>query len=223
MHFHLPKPLHGWREFAGEIGIIVIGVLIALTAEQVVERVHEHHEVDQMRRALRGELADSRARWEDMRAGHDCALKRLAAVEQWLRTAPPAQRLIDGYQPMLWGLHSSTWDTVKTSPATEHIPLAERLLYANFYAAIDNWRDYLKNERDNAVQLSALLATADQPEHRREAALRIDIARQSLKMRQRNYPYFFSRFDQLGIEADASQLTIAHNSQALCAPLQKSG
>lgn len=22
MHLHLPKPLHGWREFAGEIGII---------------------------------------------------------------------------------------------------------------------------------------------------------------------------------------------------------
>ncbi len=26
MHFHLPKPLHGWREFVGEVGIIVVGV-----------------------------------------------------------------------------------------------------------------------------------------------------------------------------------------------------
>jgi hypothetical protein len=25
MHFHLPKPLHGWRVFAGEVGIIVLG------------------------------------------------------------------------------------------------------------------------------------------------------------------------------------------------------
>jgi hypothetical protein len=24
-HFHVPKPLHGWREFIGEVGIIVIG------------------------------------------------------------------------------------------------------------------------------------------------------------------------------------------------------
>ena len=37
MHFHLPKPLHGWREFAGEVGIIVLGVGIALSAEQIVE------------------------------------------------------------------------------------------------------------------------------------------------------------------------------------------
>ena len=30
MSIHIPKPLHGWREFVGEVGIIVIGVLIAL-------------------------------------------------------------------------------------------------------------------------------------------------------------------------------------------------
>ena len=34
MHFHLPKPLHGWRVFVGEVGIIVIGVLIALGTQQ---------------------------------------------------------------------------------------------------------------------------------------------------------------------------------------------
>jgi len=36
MHLHLPKPLHGWRELAGAVGIIVVGVLIALGAVQVV-------------------------------------------------------------------------------------------------------------------------------------------------------------------------------------------
>src|SRR3954452_18045178 len=28
MHFHLPKALHGWRELAKEISIIVVGVLL---------------------------------------------------------------------------------------------------------------------------------------------------------------------------------------------------
>lgn len=41
MHLHLPKPLHGWRAFAGEVGIIVLGVLIALGAEQLVETIHK--------------------------------------------------------------------------------------------------------------------------------------------------------------------------------------
>ena len=57
MHVHLPKPLHGWREFAGEVGIIVIGVLIALGAEQVVETVHGNAEVRQFRGAVSDELA----------------------------------------------------------------------------------------------------------------------------------------------------------------------
>src|SRR4051812_29792211 len=45
MHFHLPKPLHGWREFVGEVGIIVVGVLIALAAQQLVEDFRWRSEV----------------------------------------------------------------------------------------------------------------------------------------------------------------------------------
>jgi hypothetical protein len=56
MHFHLPKPLHGWREFAGEVGIIVIGVLIALAAEQAVEAAHWRTQAAEARNALRAEL-----------------------------------------------------------------------------------------------------------------------------------------------------------------------
>jgi hypothetical protein len=52
MHFHLPKPLHGWREFAGEIGIIVVGVLIALSAEQFAEFVNDRAQVRHGEEAL---------------------------------------------------------------------------------------------------------------------------------------------------------------------------
>jgi hypothetical protein len=58
MHFHLPKPLHGWRELLGEVGIIVIGVLIALGAEQVVETIHWRNEVAAERASLLTEASD---------------------------------------------------------------------------------------------------------------------------------------------------------------------
>ena len=62
MHFHLPKPMHGWRDFAGEIAIIVIGVLIALGAEQVIESwTWERKVAGAMRRTQgRGVVPDSR-------------------------------------------------------------------------------------------------------------------------------------------------------------------
>jgi isocitrate dehydrogenase len=50
---HLPKPLHGWREFVGEVGIIVLGVLIALGAEQVAETIHGLVEAKYARQAIR--------------------------------------------------------------------------------------------------------------------------------------------------------------------------
>ncbi len=34
----LPTPIRGWRVLAGEMGVIAVGVLIALGAQQLVER-----------------------------------------------------------------------------------------------------------------------------------------------------------------------------------------
>ena len=59
-HFHIPKPLHGWREFAGEVGIIVLGVLIALAAEQAVQAIHHRIQARDMAKKLREESLRNR-------------------------------------------------------------------------------------------------------------------------------------------------------------------
>src|SRR6266550_8896503 len=104
MHFRLPKPLHGWRAFAGEVGIIVVGVLIALAAQQVMESIHEREDIAQLRGAFRAELADDRARWEDMRTADRCTLQRLGTLERWGATAPADARLVNAFHLMLWNM-----------------------------------------------------------------------------------------------------------------------
>ena len=222
MRFRLLKPLRGWREFSGEVGIIVLGVLIALGAQQVVQGIQEREDIAQLRGALRAELADDRARWEDMRAADRCTLQRLDAIERWAANAPAGARLARSYRLMLWNMHSSAWDIAKSSPATARIPLKERLTYANLYAAIDNWRSMLAEERESAVELSALVASADGSESRRQIMLYVAKARIFVHRRAENYPYLFTRFDALKIRADSSQLTIARDPKALCAPLPAS-
>jgi hypothetical protein len=215
----LPKPLHGWRQFAGEVGVIVLGVLIALGAQQVVEDINDRAAVEQLRSAFRAELADDRGRWENMRDSDHCTLQRLQALDRWASTAPAGARLERAYRLLLWNMHSSAWDIAKTSPATAHIPLDEQLAYADLYAAIDNWREYFAQESDNSVELSALVASADQAESRRQIMLHIAKERLFVRRRVQNYPYFFTRFDALKIRPDPSRLTIARNPRALCAPL----
>jgi hypothetical protein len=217
MHFHLPKPLHGWRAFAGEVGIIVVGVLIALASEQVVNSMHEHEDMAQLRSALRSELSDDRARWEGIRAQDPCADKRLDMLDDWIKTAPTIATLRDGYRPFLYNMHSSTWDLAKTSPVAMHIPLKERLIYASLYQAIDNWRGFLEEENQNSEALSDLLATADQPENRRQVRLHLVHARFMLRRRRVNYDYFFTRFDELKITPDRTQQTVQFDPRRLCA------
>jgi hypothetical protein len=218
MHFRLPAPLHGWRAFVGEVGIIVLGVLLALGAEQLIQSIHGRTAVAQMRGALRAELADDRARWEDMRDSDRCTARRLDAIAQWLSTAPANGRLPRAFPIMLWNMHSSAWDIAKASQAADDLPLEERLVYSELYASIDNWRDLLAEERSNALELGAALATADQPENRRQIASHIYTAQTLLQRRQRNYVYFFTRFDKLHIRPDHSQLTIDHDPLAMCRP-----
>src|SRR3954447_4953593 len=57
-HVHLPKPVHGWRQFFGEVGIIVIGVLIALSAEQIIEHFSWVHKRSQVEASMREELGN---------------------------------------------------------------------------------------------------------------------------------------------------------------------
>jgi hypothetical protein len=219
MHFHLPKPLHGWREFVGEIGVIVIGVLIALGAEQAIEAIHERSEAAQLRSALEAELADDRARWEDIRAGDNCAERRLNTLEHWLAVAPVGADLKNAYVPFLWNTHTSAWDSARSSPAGQLLGLDERLTYASLYDALDNGRRGIIEEGKNAEAINAYFATANQPENRRQLPQLLARARMEVKHRQRNYPYLFTRFDALKIRGDRSHLTLSVDQNALCAPL----
>jgi hypothetical protein len=89
MHFHLPKPLHGWREFAGEVGIIVIGVLIALGAEQVLQSWHWRGEARDADRRMRDDLSYDLAVAYERFAIDPCLRPRLSELRDELLRAGP--------------------------------------------------------------------------------------------------------------------------------------
>ena len=82
MHFHLPKPLHGWREFVGEVGIIVLGVLIALGAEQAVEGVHDRFVAGESRHNVREEVAFNLGFWRSRLEQSPCIASRLSQLSK---------------------------------------------------------------------------------------------------------------------------------------------
>jgi hypothetical protein len=221
MHIHLPKPLHGWRDFVGEVGIIVLGVLIALGAEQLVQATHDHSEVAELRAAMRAELAVDRARYEQNAEEAHCMLARLDAIDAWAATAPPSARIANPERPFLWNTHAGAWDIAKTSPAAAQLPLRERLMYAGAYDAMSDMQRYLFEEQASWLELSQSLAAADQAQNRERIKREVEGARLHLMARQVNSGSVLARLDDLGIMPDPRGLTVHVDIQAFCRPFPR--
>ena len=59
MHIHPPKPPHSWSDLLREVGVIVVGILLALGAEQIIERLHWREQTRIADEGMAVELHDS--------------------------------------------------------------------------------------------------------------------------------------------------------------------
>jgi hypothetical protein len=159
MHFHLPKPLHGWREFAGEIAIIVIGVLIALGAEQAVETVHWRSEVESERGSL---LQEARDNFEVVAARarqQGCVDRRLADVRELLQEHQrrlPLEVVAQVGQPARYSATRGTWQIALAGQALGHMPHNEKLKFSDAFGWFEVWDQTILQESAIWLRLAPL-------------------------------------------------------------------
>jgi hypothetical protein len=149
MHLHLPKPLHGWRELAGEVGIIVLGVLIALGAEQVVETIHGNAQVREFRRAVDNELAYDLGSYKQRLMLGPCVRARLAELDHVIasdRAGRPIRMHGLSHWPVSFSLRTSVW-AGRTNDVETRMPLQTRLAYASIYDDLANYDVHRIDER----------------------------------------------------------------------------
>lgn len=167
MRFQMPKPLHGWRQFAGEVGIIVIGVLIALGAQQVAEDLSWHQRVRDALKALSAQIADDNFNAAEMVITQPCVDAQLVKIEEALER-PGEWHPIQGYsesfgrflvrQPSrTWG--GDVWRAMNTEGVASHVDPQLRLGVANFYSSTA----LLSAEQAEAVKLDWRLSALGQP------------------------------------------------------------
>ena len=131
MDVHKPKSVHSWREFAGEIVTIVIGVLIALGAEQVVEAVSWHSKVAAAETAMRLELRDDDLPQAYARiAATPCLKQRLDRIEALVERGADRATIsaeTHGSRPALRTWDMEAWHAALASDAASHMS-AERMI-----------------------------------------------------------------------------------------------
>jgi hypothetical protein len=159
MHFRLPKPLHGWREFVGEVGIIVIGVLIALAAEQVVEAAHSRQEARQADDSIRSELDFNLGRLQSRMAIHACVSRRIEQIQAILDKAADHPDIATPSwigRPQYWAFASSRWQAESQAGRAALVDPKRLSSYAVMYARMQDLLDEMVLEQTDWAKLRTL-------------------------------------------------------------------
>ena len=127
MRIQLPKPLHGWREFAGEVGVIVLGVLIALGLGEFAQAWNDRSNTRDARDAIRARMLfrPRSAVKSCQSATEGCMAKRLNQIVDYLdarssgKEADPVTWL---GKPQQWNMDTFRWDAASQSGRVQLIP-----------------------------------------------------------------------------------------------------
>ena len=159
MDIHRPGPMHGWREFAKEVGVIVLGVAIALGGEQIVQALHWRHLVHVAREAIDRDLKEDRIALVSREAQLTCVDRKLDEIRavlqanlrgETLRMTGPVGR------PINWSISTSSWSVAVSSQAVAHMPIATQLDYADTFNDFATVNGIYETDHEAWRQLSQL-------------------------------------------------------------------
>ena len=150
MDLHKPKPIRNWRELLTEVGVIVLSVCIALSAEQAVEWWHWRSEVAQARQSIRAEMLANNVNFYARRiALAPCIDKQRSEAEAILaaikagRTPSP----FTTFRPAMGSLTTTNeWQSERASQVLTHFPRAELALLGRYYALAASFGGWLETK-----------------------------------------------------------------------------
>ena len=159
MRLHVPKPLHGWRAFAGEVGVIVLGVLIALGAGQILEWMHDRQVAEEARENVRAEARLDLGFIRDRIAAQDCIEKRLSDLSAILGkagagTLEPRPTWIA--RPPTVPFFTARWQAATASGRNSLFPAKEQEQFGTLYQIFGRYNDYQPGEQEVWADLRAL-------------------------------------------------------------------
>lgn len=147
MKVHPPRAIDSWREFLVEILIIVIGVALALAAEEAMSDYHSGKEVAVVQESLNDELADSLFASLERIKYADCQAQVVERLDS-LAHGPGGEPVGDlpAAPVRLWG--SAAWDAAVASGIVEEMEHDERHAYAVLFSIVRTMKDWNTRERE---------------------------------------------------------------------------
>ena len=224
MEIHKAKPFHGWREFLKEVGVIVLGVLIALSAEQIVETLHWRHKMHELRAAMTNELTGDDAPEAYFRlATHDCLERYLDKLQAVAEAGGDRMKLAamagayPGYGPALLTWDMEGWRSLLAADGAGHMPPDELARWSLPYIAVPELQHYARDEREAIGQLQSIRPApgAMSPPELDALARALQRLRADNDWIQNYATFFFGALQRAGLKPDARAMQSLYRSHTL--------
>ncbi|MEO5578643.1 MAG: hypothetical protein ABIR25_06295 [Sphingomicrobium sp.] len=166
----LPTPIHGWRVLAGEMGVIAVSVLIALGAQQLVERREWNQKAAATEEAIKDELAVSAGFSYERRIIQPClqgkirelADKLVANEGAWsaspmkLSSAQYRNVMPPAYRAPSRTFLSDAWTTAMSDGTVNHLPAARVQQFSALYNQVGDMARLQEEEQSAGASLTPL-------------------------------------------------------------------
>jgi hypothetical protein len=149
MRLHLPKPLHGWRAFMGEVGVVVLGVLIALFAQQLVQGFNDRTAAEEARKNIRAELGVNIGRMQSADSRAACLSRRLDEIAQFLEQARKGRSLADVKwigRPPVWDMEDARWQAATSAGRSSLFNADEQAAIGDVYSLMADYQEEIRIE-----------------------------------------------------------------------------
>jgi hypothetical protein len=200
------KPPHGWNEVGWDLAIVVLGVLIALGAQQAVDAWQWRQKVGVVRQSIMSELGNNRARWEENLVAVRCASQEIDRLDAWAAAppGPPPPDISTIAGGRVFSTHTANWVLATNSLTMDHFPMREQLAFASLYDGIDHRQVSITAVTDDFDRIQTLVPLASNPTARLELREAIGGARREIASLIDNEGYMQRHFDAVGVKPDRS-------------------
>lgn len=168
-------PRQGWRVFIGEVGVIVLGVLIALVAQQVAENWQWRQTVERTKTDLNAQISAAIANSAERAAVDPCLSQRLSELATKVAASRgewkgdpyilPGERSVKEvvryavsgvYRTPERGFPDDVWQQAKAGGVLSHMTPTDIALYADAFSGVSSLRSSSEPEQELQAELSFL-------------------------------------------------------------------
>jgi hypothetical protein len=136
MEIHKPKAVHSLREFLSELGVVVLGIVIALSGEQLIEHMRDSHRAAEAREGIRDEIGMNLAVLLSRNATQSCIDRRIDEIGRLLDAADAANDVAPSWlgRPQIWEMLHARWQVVSQAGRAPLLAPQEQADFGFVYA-----------------------------------------------------------------------------------------